>query len=130
MATTETLQFNCTTCPSECLLTVSVSTDEQTGGRTVEVTGNRCKRGRAFGTQEVTRPMRVLASTVVVRGGDERLLPVRTAEAIPRDLHLEAMGIIRQTAVEAPVRMGDVIISDLLGTGVDLVASMDVARAS
>lgn len=127
MATMETLQFNCTTCPSECLLTVSVSTDDQTGERRVEVAGNRCKRGRAFGTQEVTRPMRVLASTVQVTGGDERLLPVRTAEAIPRDQHFAAMGVIRQTAVAAPVRMGDVIIPDLLGTGVDLVASMDVA---
>ena len=67
------------------------------------------------------------ATTVVVDGGDERLLPVRTAQPIPRDLHMRAMDDIRHARVTAPVRMGDVVMSDLLGTGVDLVASMDVA---
>ena len=125
MAEAKTLQFNCTTCPSECLLTVVVE-DETAGAAGVSVSGNRCPRGRAFGVQEVTCPMRVLASTVRVTGGDERLLPVRTAEAIPRALHFKAMEVVRATAVAAPVRMGDVVIENLLDTGVDLVASMDV----
>ena len=126
----ETLQFNCTTCPSECLLTVEMERDAN--GAVVEVrsvTGNNCPRGDTFAYQELTCPMRVLTTTVAVSGGDEALLPVRTAEAIPLALHAQAMALIRGLVVNAPIRMGDVVLEDLLGTNIDLVASMNIDRA-
>ena len=125
----ETLQFNCTTCPSECLLTVEVERDAD--GAVVEVhfvTGNSCPRGDTFAHQELTCPMRVLTTTVAVSGGDEALLPVRTTEAIPLALHAQAMDLIRGLVVEAPIRMGDVILPNLLDTNINLVASMDVTQ--
>lgn len=125
----ETLQFNCTTCPSECLLTVEVERDAN--GAVVEarsVTGNNCPRGDTFAHQELTCPMRVLTTTVAVSGGDEALLPVRTADAIPLALHAQAMNLIRGLVVNAPIRMGDVVLEDLLGTNIDLVASMNIDR--
>ena len=125
----ETLQFNCTTCPSECLLTVEVERDAD--GAVVEmhsVTGNSCPRGDTFAHQELTCPMRVLTTTVAVSGGDEALLPVRTAEAIPLALHAQAMDLIRGLVVDAPIRMGDVILPNLLDTNINLVASMDVTQ--
>lgn len=125
----ETLQFNCTTCPSECLLTVEVKRDAD--GAVVEVrsvTGNSCPRGDKFAHQELTCPMRVLTTTIAVSGGDEALLPVRTAEAIPLALHAQAMNLIRGLVVNAPIRIGDVVLEDLLGTSIDLVASMDIDR--
>lgn len=121
-----TRHFHCTTCPSECALTIETRIDENGVEHVLSVQGNRCARGRKFAEQEVIRPMRILATTIVVRGGDEKLLPVRTACPIPRDLHLHAMRDIRHASVTAPVHMGDVVMSDLLGTGVDLVASMNV----
>ena len=121
-----TRHFHCTTCPSECALTIETRIDENGVEHVLLVQGNRCARGRKFAEQEVIRPMRILATTIVVRGGDEKLLPVRTARPIPRDLHLHAMRDIRHASVTAPVHMGDVVMSDLLGTGVDLVASMNV----
>ena len=127
---TETLQFNCTTCPSECLLNVEVERD--TDGAVVEVrsvTGNSCPRGDTFAHQELTCPMRVLTTTVAVSGGDEALLPVRTAEAIPLELHAQAMGLIRGLVVDAPSRMGDVVLENLLNTNIDLIASMDIDPA-
>ena len=126
---TETLQFNCTTCPSECLLTVEVEHDAN--GTVVEVrsvAGNNCPRGDTFAHQELTCPMRVLTTTVAV-SGDEALLPVRTAEAIPLELHAQAMNLIRGLVVNAPIRMGDVVLEDLLDTNIDLVASMDIDPA-
>jgi len=126
----ETLQFNCTTCPSECLLTVEVERDAD--GVVAEVrsaTGNRCPRGDKFAHQELTCPMRVLTTTVAVSGGDEALLPVRTAEAIPLELHVQAMDLIRGLVVNAPIRMGDVVLEDLLNTNIDLIASMDIDPA-
>lgn len=126
---TETLQFNCTTCPSECLLTVEVERDAD--GAVVEVrsvTGNSCPRGDKFAHQELICPMRVLTTTIAVSGGDEALPPVRTAEAIPLALHAQAMNFIRGLVVNAPIRIGDVVLEDLLGTSIDLVASMDIDR--
>lgn len=127
---TETLQFNCTTCPSECLLTVEV--ERGADGAVTEVrsvTGNSCPRGDTFAHQELTCPMRVLTTTVAVSGGDEALLPVRTAEAIPLELHAKAMDLIRGLVVKAPIRMGDVVLPNLLDTGTDLIASMDIDSA-
>lgn len=126
----ETLQFNCTTCPSECLLTVEVERDAD--GAVVEVhfvTGNSCPRGDTFAHQELTCPMRVLTTTVAVSGGDEALLPVRTTEAIPLALHTKAMDLIRGLIVGAPIRMGDVMLENLLNTNIDLIASMDIDPA-
>lgn len=126
----ETLQFNCTTCPSECLLTVKVVRDAN--GAVVEVrsvTGNSCPRGDKFARQELTCPVRVLTTTVAVSGGDEALLPVRTAEAIPLELHTQAMDVIRGLVLGDPVRMGDVVLPNLLNTGIDLIASMDINQA-
>lgn len=122
-----TMTFYCTTCPYECLLTVEV--EQSADGdmqRAVRIAGNRCPRGAAFAEQEITRPQRILTSTVVVRGGDEALLPVRTTAPFDRNLHMQAMEQIRNVAVAAPVRMGDIVIPNLLNTGVDLVASLDI----
>ena len=126
----ETLQFNCTTCPSECLLTVEVECDANDAAAAVRsVTGNSCPRGDKFARQELTCPMRVLTTTVAVSGGDGALLPVRTTEAIPLAVHAQAMDLIRGQVVKAPIRMGDVVLEDLLHTGIDLIASMDIDPA-
>ena len=73
--------------------------------------------------------MRVLTTTVAVSGGDETLLPVRTAEAIPLALHAQAMDLIRGLVVEAPIRMGDVVLKNLLDANINLIASMDIDPA-
>lgn len=126
----ETLQLNCTTCPSECLLTVDIERDAD--GAVVDVrsvTGNSCLRGDTFAHQELTCPMRVLTTTVAVSGGDEALLPVRTAEAIPLALHAQVMDLIRGLVIETPIRMGDVVLENLLNTNINLIASMDIDPA-
>lgn len=125
----EMLQFSCTTCPSECLLAVEV--ERETDGSVAavrSVTGNSCPRGDKFAHQELTCPMRVLTTTVAVSGDDEALLPVRTAEAIPLELHAQAMTLIRGLVVNAPIRMGDVVLENLLNTNIDLIASMNIDR--
>lgn len=124
----ETLKFNCTTCPSESLLTVEVERDADGVAEVRSVAGNSCPRGDKFAHQELICPMRVLTTTVAVSGGDEALLPVRTAEAIPLALHAQAMDLIRGLVVDAPIRMGGVVLEDLLHTGIDLIASMDIDR--
>lgn len=51
---------------------------------------------------------------------------MRTAEAIPLELHAQAMDLIRGVVVEAPIRMGDIVLKNLLNTNIDLIASMDI----
>ena len=93
------------------------------------VTGNSCPRGNTFAHQELTCPMRVLTTTVAVSGGDEALLPVRTAEAIPLALHAQAMDLIRGLVIDVPIHMGDVVLENLLDTNINLIASMDIKPA-
>lgn len=73
--------------------------------------------------------MRVLTTTVAVSGGDEALLPVRTAEAIPLALPRPSHGPHPWPSGQSPIRMGDVVLENLLNTNINLIASMDIDRA-
>lgn len=108
----------CISCPMGCHLKVDV--DNKT------VTGNTCKRGEIYGLNEVTNPVRVVTSTVKVNGGELPVVPVKTAGAIPKKLNFECMKVMNETTVNAPIKMGDILIKDVLGTGIDVVASRDI----
>lgn len=118
-----TRELICTVCPNGCRLTVAVNPD----GTAASVTGARCKRGETFGRQEVVCPQRVLTSTVVVDGKQgEELLPVRSSDAFALNLHLQVMALLHHVRVSAPVKMGDVILKNVLDSGVDIIASCDM----
>lgn len=109
----------CTTCPSGC--TLSVSIDEQ--GNIAEVGGNNCPRGLIFARGEWTDPVRTLTSTAyAVIGGKEYLIPVKSRQPISKMKMKEAMEAINELIIDRPVTMGDVLIEDLAGTGIQLVA--------
>ena len=109
----------CTTCPSGCALRVTI--DEQNQVQKVE--GNTCPRGEAFAYKEWVDPERMLTSTVyAVINGKETLIPVKTREAISKKLMKKALEEIQEICVKQPVKMGDVIKTNLAGSGVDLVA--------
>lgn len=109
----------CIVCPKGCHLQV----DEENG---YAVTGNSCPRGAKYGKTELLHPTRVLTSTVRVEGGLHRRLPVKTAAPIPKELMFEAMEALNGVTLTAPVTVGQVVISNLLGTGVDVVATRDM----
>lgn len=109
----------CIVCPRGCRLR---GEESDPGG----VTGNACPRGAAYFESEVTHPTRVLTSTVRIEGGTHRRLPVKTDAPIPKDLVFGAMGLLCAVRAVSPVRCGDVILENLLGTGVNLVATRDL----
>ena len=117
----ETRELTCINCPLGCALTVTIDCD------TVTVAGNTCPRGEAYGRKEVTDPTRIVTSTVPVDGGDIARVPVKTASDIPKGKIFEVMDAVHTARVKAPVKIGDIILSDVAGTGVDLVAARDVA---
>ncbi len=118
-----TRELICINCPLGCPLTVTIDGDE------ITVTGNTCPRGEAYGKKEVTDPTRIVTSTVPVSGGDMARLPVKTASDIPKGKILEVMEAVHAARVQAPVRIGDVVVRDAAGTGVDILATRDVEVA-
>lgn len=113
--------FICTACPMGCRLIVRLEGEEP-----VKVLGNRCRRGENYGRQEATAPKRMLATTVRVSGGMHPLLPVYTSAEVPKDKIAEILAILREIKVASPVKMGDVVLRDVAGTGVDVIASRDL----
>ncbi len=110
----------CIVCPKGCHLSIEENAD---GGYTV--TGGSCEKGTEYGISEVTNPVRVLTSTVKIEGGKLVRCPVRTDGSIPKDKIFESMEEINNVTLRAPVRVGDVVIDDLAGTGVALIATRD-----
>ena len=109
----------CIVCPKGCRLQV----DEEHG---YAVSGNRCPRGAAYGRNELLHPTRVLTSTVCIQGGLHRRLPVKTTAPIPKELIFQAMESLNGVRLTAPVHLGQVVIHDLLRTGVDVVSTREM----
>ena len=111
----------CTTCPSGCALTVTIGDDNQVA----LVEGNNCPRGEIFAHGEWTDPVRTLTSTAYMTlNGTECLLPVKTSQPISKMKMTQAMEEINALVIDHPVTMGDVLLKDIAGTGIDLVACM------
>ena len=106
----------CIVCPKGCHLTV----DEENG---YAVSGNNCPRGEEYGKNEVIAPKRTITSTVKVSGGLYPRLPVKTDKPIPKELIFEAMKLLDAVELTAPVKVGDVVIENGLGTGANFVAA-------
>jgi CxxC motif-containing protein len=117
-------EVTCIACPIGCKLTIMRDDHEPEGYR---IEGAQCKRGVKYGIKEVTNPTRVICSTVAIRGAHLCRLPVKTLDPIPKDMNHECMKVINSVQVEAPVKLGQVIIENVLGTGVDIVATRSMA---
>lgn len=114
--------YLCIGCPLGCRLEVEENVEHDI----VEVRGFSCKKGKQFAEQEHTDPRRMVTTTVGVEGGIWARLPVRTREAIPKGRVLELCEALRGVKLKAPVQMGEVVLPDALGTGIDVVASRDM----
>jgi len=120
----ETSHYLCINCPLGCRLEVDAD-----GRDVVEVRGNACKRGVEFARQEHADPRRMVTTTVAIRGAPLPRLPVATARALPKDRVVDLCRALHQLRLEAPVAIGDVVMADALGTGVDVVATRSLGRA-
>ena len=108
----------CVSCPLGCSIEV-----EMENGEVISVTGNTCKRGDAYARSEVTHPVRSLTSTVKVEGGVHPVVPVKSAGPVPKEKMFDCMKVINSTSIKAPVKIGDVVIKNILDTGVDIVVT-------
>ena len=114
-------EFVCITCPMGCHLTVN---DDDKNN--IIVTGNTCPRGKQYGINEVTRPKRMVTSGVKVTGGIDSVVSVKTREAIDKHLIFDVLNELKGVELKAPVKIGDVVIKNVLNTNVDVIASRNV----
>lgn len=109
----------CITCPRGCRLTV----DEN-----LNVTGNTCPRGEVYAKNELTHPVRMVTATVKIISNLEMRLPVKTSAPIDKKLMFKVVEELDKIEVKAPIKIGDVIIKDIFGTGVDILATKNIGR--
>jgi len=111
--------LTCINCPLGCTVTVVME-----GEAIREVRGNTCARGEKYARQEVIAPVRMVTTTLPVKGGAVKTVPVKTLQPIPKDLVMECARALKQMHVQAPVKLGDVVAEF---AGVQIVAAKDAA---
>jgi len=116
-------EFICISCPVGCMLEVEEKNGE------VTVVGNTCVRGKTYGIKEFTAPERVVTSSIAAQGGIRPLVPCKTASPVPKETIASVLEAIRKAAVTAPVVIGQTLVSDVAGTGVDIIATRELPVA-
>lgn len=111
----------CVICPVSCKIEVDVE-----GDQILQIQGNQCDKGLAYAKQEISNPMRNIASSVKVEGGSLPLVSVRLTQAIPKKAIFEVMDQIKALKVQAPVSCGQILLENVLDTGAHIMATKDV----
>ena len=118
-----TTTYLCIGCPLGCRLEI----DEAVDGQIVEVRGFSCKRGETYAIQEHTAPHRMVTTTVQIDGARHARLPVRTDRPVPKEMVVAVCQMLRAISVDAPIGCGEIVLPNVLGLGVDVVASRTMA---
>lgn len=114
-----TKELICINCPMGCALTAEVE-----NGEVISVSGNSCPRGETYAKTELTAPVRVVTTTAIADNG--RPVPVKTKAPIPKGKIFEVVEAIKAQTVTLPVKMGDTVLEDAAGTGVEIIAARSV----
>lgn len=114
-------ELTCIGCPIGCNLEILID-----NGSVKEVIGNSCKRGIDYGIKECTNPTRILTTTVSVENGKLGIVSVKTSSDIPKNKIFSCVNELKNIKVKAPVHIGDIIVYNILGTGSNIVATMEV----
>ena len=117
---TRTLTFTCIICPIGCKLRALVKDNN-----IISVEGNRCPRGTVYAQNEIN-PKRTLITVIKVKGGNLPVVSVKSSEPIPKSLIPKAMKALSEVTVQAPIKVGDIVIQNLLDLGVNIVATRNV----
>lgn len=115
-----TRSLTCIGCPMGCQLTATLE-----NGLVTSVTGNTCRRGDSYARKECVAPARTVTGTVRCTGGTAPVVSVRTAGEVPKAQIFDVADALRTALVQLPIAAGDVVLADVCGTGVDIVATKD-----
>lgn len=112
----------CVGCPLGCAIILTI----EENGEVITVSGNICREGKDYALEEYRNPVRILTSTVLTESTLQPLLPVRTTRPILKTCLKRGAGVLAGVRVRPPVKIGDVIVTNLLETGADVVASANL----
>ncbi len=113
-------EIRCIVCPTGCLVHV-----ENVNGELI-IEGHSCKRGEEYAREEFVAPKRILTTTMRVEKGFLPLVPVRSDKPIPKEKLKETLKLIAETKTNAPIKMGEILIKNLLGLEINIIASRDL----
>ncbi|MEX2689961.1 MAG: molybdopterin oxidoreductase [Candidatus Latescibacterota bacterium] len=116
------LEVICIRCPKGCRIKIEKK------GENIKIEGYECPLGKTYAEEEITNPKRVVTSTVRILGAIHPRLPVRTLYPIPKYKIKDVINALRGIVIEAPVRKGQIIIDNVCGTGVPIIAERDMER--
>ena len=122
---TEKITQTCIICPMGCNMEVTLDREK---GIVENVLDNGCPRGAKYAEKELLNPTRTLTTTIKVLQGNLAVVPVKSKDELPKDKLLQYMEVIRRTSVKAPIKVGDILIKDILGSGIDIVVCANVER--
>lgn len=122
---TEKTKVICITCPKGCRLDVT-----REGSTVLKVENCGCKRGEDYVKAEISDPRRMVATTVRIKGGIHPLMPVYTSRPFPKPRIRELLNELQKVDLSTPVHTGEVVIRDILGTGIDIIASREMLEVS
>lgn len=111
-------ELTCICCPLGCSLEADLEHNN-----VIKVSGNQCKRGIDYAIKECTNPTRVITTTLEVIGGRDEMVAVKTDKDIPKDKIFDCIRVLKNVKVKAPVKIGDIIYENILGTGANIVAT-------
>lgn len=120
----ENLKVICITCPKGCRLDVT-----RDGETILKVEDTGCKRGEEYVKAELADPRRMVATTVKIKGALHPLLPVYTSKPFPKPRIRELLTALQGVELTVPVTMGEAVLKDALGTGIDILASREMKPA-
>lgn len=111
--------LTCIICPRGCSLVADITE------KGVEVTGNACPKGEEYAVNECTNPVRTVTATVRVSNRYNTMASVKTETPVPKDKMMDVMAKLRQTQIEAPVAIGDVILTDVFGSNIVITKAVE-----
>lgn len=117
----------CIVCPKSCILRVNAS--ERDVVTHADISGNKCKRGAVYAVNEYTNPVRALTTTVRIEGGSLPLASVKSSKPLPKGVLFDCVKVINACTATAPLKVGDIVIEDILGTGIDIISTSNIPKA-
>lgn len=117
------VELTCIGCPLGCNLNV-----EMIGAEIIDVTGYSCKRGKEYAQKELTNPTRIVTSVVKVNGGNMSVVSVKTENDIPKCKIQECIKALKNVEIDAPIKIGDILVKNVANTGVNIVATRNIRK--
>ncbi|HUX98432.1 MAG TPA: DUF1667 domain-containing protein [Candidatus Deferrimicrobium sp.] len=122
MNTPQKQVITCIGCPSGCQIEVTKIGDK------FQIEGNECKRGEEYAIEEFTDPKRILTTTLQVDNGILPLIPVRSDKPLPKNRLFDCMNYLCKIKVPSPIKVGDILVKNILNLNVNIIASRNLDK--